>query len=86
MAETSEIDVLKSIDRKMDQVIKMLALNSVQGMTDDLQKMKTLSSLGLSSEEIGSFMGITGSAVRMWLTGGNKKSKKGGKNGKQKGN
>jgi hypothetical protein len=48
--------------------------------------MKTLSSLGLSSEEIGSFMGITGSAVRMRLTAGNKKSKKGGKNGNQKGN
>jgi hypothetical protein len=82
MTESGELVVLRSIDKKMDQVVKMLALSTVQGMNDDLQKMKTLSNLGLSSAEIGLFLGITGSAVRFRLTEQGRKRKKGKKNGK----
>jgi DNA-binding CsgD family transcriptional regulator len=87
MAETSEISVLKSIDRKLDQVINLLAMNAVKDK-EEQEQIKILNSLGLTSEEIGNSLGITAGAVRWHLHNmkNKRKSKSGGKGGKQKRN
>jgi hypothetical protein len=75
--------VLKSIDKKMDQVIKSLAISAASGITDELQKMKTLKALELTSDEIGAYLGTSGTAVRTALSRhkNKPKSKKTGEHG-----
>lgn len=82
MTEDESLAVLRSIDRKMDQMIKMLALNSVRDL-DQNGKIQTLVALGLTSTDIASYLGISSAGVRMALMRSKKtKSKKGAKNGK----
>lgn len=86
MSDSNELQVLKSIDRKMDQVIKLLAMNAVKGM-DDVGQIKALRALDLTFEEIGAFMGTSADAPQKRLARleESPKSKKGEKSGKQKG-
>lgn len=87
MTDSPEIEVLRSIDKKMDSVIKLLALNSVKDK-DEPEQIKILTSLGLTSEEIGTSLGLSAGTVRWHLHNmkNKRKSKSGGKDGKQKGN
>jgi hypothetical protein len=72
-----ELAVLMSINRKLDEVIKLLAVVAVSNKDETIQ-MKALKAHGLSSEEIGTFLGKGGSAVRMALKKAKKaKSRKG---------
>jgi hypothetical protein len=52
----SEIDLLQCLNDKMDILI---ALSSINGITDDEKKVKILSNLRYSKEQISTFIGIS---------------------------
>jgi hypothetical protein len=61
-SERSELQILDSIDKKLDQVIGLLA---IQGKDKDGQ-MGTLYALGFDSSSIAAIVGVTPGYVRAW--------------------
>ena len=83
MSHSSEIELLTSIDGKLDRILKLQTIASVKGL-GELEQIKILRSKGLTSDEIGSALGMSGALVRMKISAANKKGKnKGGKNGRK---
>jgi len=68
--EITELDVLKNIERKIDKLTGIIA---VQGKDEYIQ-IRILNKMGLTSQEISELLGLTSSAVRMRMS--RKKSSK----------
>jgi hypothetical protein len=69
-------EILKSIDSKLDVVIKLLAVNAIKGKSD-AEQIEFLHNLKMTSPEIGQLIGRSDSNVRLYLT--KKKSTNGAK-------
>jgi hypothetical protein len=81
LSDSQSLNMLISIDKKMDQMIKLLAINLVRDL-DQNSKIKTLAALGLTSFDIADYLGISAAGVRMALMRSKKaKSGKGEKSG-----
>lgn len=71
---TTELEVLQAIDRKMDQVIKLVAMSSVKDKPE-IDQIRILKASGLTFKEIGTFMGTGEDAPRKRLEVEEKKVK-----------
>jgi len=62
-----EEDILKSIDKKLEAIIKLLAGTSVQGKTKT-EQIKMLGSLGMDANTIADIVNTTPATVaaRLW--------------------
>jgi len=59
-SDESEKELLKEISTKLSSIMGLLAANG----KDDKTKILILQKSGMTSEEIGSLMGVSGSAIR----------------------
>jgi len=67
MEVTMEQEILRSIDKKLDTIIKLLALNFVQGKSKT-EAIITLGNFGMDSNMIAAIVGTTPATVtaRLW--------------------
>ncbi|MGC1120509.1 MAG: sigma factor-like helix-turn-helix DNA-binding protein [Candidatus Methanofastidiosia archaeon] len=73
---TEQEQILEEISRRMDRIIRLLALNLVKDMETQKEKILTLSSFGFSSSEIAELLGTTPGSVSVTLSRTKKKKGK----------
>jgi DNA-directed RNA polymerase specialized sigma24 family protein len=73
MSEQEQI--LGEISKKMDRVIRLLALNLIKDMKTQKEKILTLSSFGFGPSEIAELLGTTSGTVSVALSQARKKKK-----------
>ncbi len=60
-------EILKSIDKKLSTIVKLLSVNAVKGKSA-IEQMEFLNDMGMNSSEIGMAIGKTAENVRKQLS------------------